>query len=287
MDWKHDDLARDLSVHLTCGQSRNRMAWCDVQLGPSGSPRPDVYVMDCSYVRPNPTAYEVKVSRSDFLSDATSGKFQKYYAFASRVVFAVPKGLVKKTEIPDGCGLIERSDRAWRNTRRAIVNPMEVPWSAMMKLLMDGGAQPDPNREWKQKWSMSPERRIMQSKQLSDDVARAVADISAARESARHWKEQSSALYTAHRKAEQKLRQELADLKKSELAKATAELDAERSEILRALGMDGDFDVWRVRGRINDLSRRLNENEEIRNLRSQLTAIEHALQRAKPLGEAA
>ena len=287
MDWKHDALAQDLSRHLTCGQSRGRMAWCDVQLGPSGSPRPDVYVLDCSFTNPNPTAYEVKVSRSDFLSDVTSGKFQKYYKFASRVVFAVPKGLIKKTEVPDGCGLIERSEKSWRNTRRAIVNPVDIPWEAMMKLLLHGRGEVDPNAEFKRQWAMSAERRVVQSKQLSHDVARAVSDISQARERARHWESEARKLGDVYLKAEAKMRADLAETKKTELARVTAQLDETRNEIIQALGIEGPFDVWKVRGRINDLSRRLDESEEISNLRSQLKAIENALHRAKPLVEAA
>lgn len=44
----HDELAQSLAAHL---RGDARMIWCDLQLGPSGSPRPDVYTID-KFVRP-------------------------------------------------------------------------------------------------------------------------------------------------------------------------------------------------------------------------------------------
>lgn len=136
--WKHNDLAADLAAHLR-GNTRERMIWCDMQLGPAGSPRPDVYCIDCTYSRFRATAYEVKISRSDFLSDVTSGKALRYLDFAGALVFAVPAGLVDKSEVPDGCGLIVRGEGGWRHTKKPVVKPLEnLPRDAWMKLLMDG-----------------------------------------------------------------------------------------------------------------------------------------------------
>lgn len=38
MTWDHNALAEDLAGYLTAPE---RMVWCDMQLGPAGSPRPD------------------------------------------------------------------------------------------------------------------------------------------------------------------------------------------------------------------------------------------------------
>ena len=56
---KHDELAFNLAMSL---RSEKRMVWTDMQLGPSGSARPDVYTLMKSYTQPNPTTYEVKIS---------------------------------------------------------------------------------------------------------------------------------------------------------------------------------------------------------------------------------
>ena len=102
----HNDLAASLAGHLL---GDGRMVWCDMQLGPLPSPRPDVYTIDKSYRHPKPTAYEVKVSVADFRSDVTSGKWQVYRRFAGAVYFAVPAGLASPSDVPDGCGLYTRA----------------------------------------------------------------------------------------------------------------------------------------------------------------------------------
>lgn len=42
----HDELAADLAAKL---RTDRRMVWTDIQLGPSGSPRPDVYAIFKSF----------------------------------------------------------------------------------------------------------------------------------------------------------------------------------------------------------------------------------------------
>src|SRR5262245_7005098 len=93
----HDALAESLADHV---RGPERMVWCDMQLGPGGSPRPDVYAIYKSFVNPAPTAYECKVSTSDFRADVTSGKWKTYLPFASAVYFACEAGLFGKAEVP-------------------------------------------------------------------------------------------------------------------------------------------------------------------------------------------
>lgn len=137
-EWTHDALAADLCGYLR-GNQRERLIWCDMQLGPLGSPRPDVYALPKSYSKFNPVAYECKISRADFQADVNAGKWQKYYAFASAVIFAVPDGLIKTTELPGGAGLIVRKAAVWRLAKAPRVNALEnLPRDTWMKLVMDG-----------------------------------------------------------------------------------------------------------------------------------------------------
>jgi hypothetical protein len=56
-------------------------------------------------------AYEVKVSRSDFLNEIKNPhKRDMAMMYSNEFYFATPKGLVSKEEIPSGCGLIEIAD---------------------------------------------------------------------------------------------------------------------------------------------------------------------------------
>jgi len=100
----HNQVADSLAAHLR--GNTDRMVWTDTQLGPAGSPRPDVFTINKSYSRFAADAYEVKVSVSDLRHDLTEGKWQKYRRFAHRVWFAFPRGLAPITEVPRECGVI-------------------------------------------------------------------------------------------------------------------------------------------------------------------------------------
>lgn len=113
---KHDELADDLAKHLLA--SGDVCVWTDMQMGPVGSPRPDVYVLPKEYRAFHPISYEVKVSMQDFRADTTRAKWQSYLPFSAGVVFACPAGLLKPADLPTGCGLIERSSTGWRHKKR-------------------------------------------------------------------------------------------------------------------------------------------------------------------------
>jgi len=68
-------------------------------------------------------AYEVKVSRSDFLVEMKKPTKRKLALFYSNLYyFATPKGLIRPEELPPECGLIELQD----NGRMRIA--VEPPW---------------------------------------------------------------------------------------------------------------------------------------------------------------
>lgn len=134
----HDELAVSLAGHL---KGPDVMVWTDIQLGPVGSPRPDVYSVRKSYVNPDPRAFEVKVSRQDFFADVGAGKWQKYLSYAGSVSFGVPAGLVQADEVPATCGLLIYGESGWRTRRRATPDPVNVPQEAWLKLLIDGIAR--------------------------------------------------------------------------------------------------------------------------------------------------
>jgi len=136
MNFKHDELQEDLASHLRAGT--DRMVWTNTQLGPVGSPRPDVFTVNKSFSRFASDAYEIKVSVSDLRSDVTSGKWQSYRKFAHRVWFAFPRGMAPLDLIPKECGVILRSDSCWRAARKPVAQVLDtLPRDAWLKLLMD------------------------------------------------------------------------------------------------------------------------------------------------------
>ena len=133
--WAHDALLADLAGHL---RAPDRMVWTDMQIGPSGSPRPDVFIMQKSYSKPRPLSFEIKVSRSDLRADTTAGKWSSSLKFSDGVVFALPDGLATPADIPERCGLIVRKKEVWRYVRKPTLTPCQPSRDAFMKLLIDG-----------------------------------------------------------------------------------------------------------------------------------------------------
>jgi hypothetical protein len=111
--WAHDELAADLMDARHCAG--------EIAIEKLGlyAGVVDVAAMRISWTKPRLTAYEVKISRADFLSDIRSGKWRKYLVSVERLYFAVPKGLVDLREVPSECGLTVRGARGWYTPRAA------------------------------------------------------------------------------------------------------------------------------------------------------------------------
>jgi hypothetical protein len=171
--WGHDELANDLAEHL--GKNTDRIIWTDMQLGPAGSPRPDVFSIPKSYSNFKPLAYECKISVSDFRSDITKGKWQSYLKYASGVIFAVPQGLITKDDIPKGCGLIVRSENGWRMAKGPTLIPIanDLPKDFWIKLVIDGVNRSQRAQAYTHGIEIRTGRAI--SKKYGDDLAMALS----------------------------------------------------------------------------------------------------------------
>lgn len=80
-----------------------------------------------SYTQPCITIYEIKVSRGDFLQDP---KWHLYLQYCNEFYFVVPKGLVKKEEIPEGSsGLIyyDPEKGTLKTVRKALWRKIDEP----------------------------------------------------------------------------------------------------------------------------------------------------------------
>lgn len=150
----HHELGHRLATYL---QSKGLFTWENIEFGnPSESParawsvvRPDVFAcMPALKARNASTAiYEVKVHRADFLSDlAKPLKRQAYAELAEAVYFCAPAGLIEKSEVPDGMGLLLESAPGVfslvKKARRAknFVMPVDIAMTLMVKRQMPLGS---------------------------------------------------------------------------------------------------------------------------------------------------
>lgn len=276
---KHNDLMIRLADYL--GSISGRMMWTDMQLGPSGSPRPDVYAMDKSFMHPKPVAYEVKVSLSDFRSDVTKGKWQSYLEFAGAVIFVVPKGLITKNDVPNGCGLMTYNPETdtFASVKKPTLHPVTLPQRVMLKLLIDGVDRVHEVNRRTLLNEYSIEARVRKS--LGDEVAAAVFDI---------------------RKAEQRRDAELIRIQHDiDMAKRRAEhlqqdIKRERDRVddyaanayaslYEILGLDPQqkMGAYQFQQRIRELKEALCRDTAIVDLENQIDQIRKAVSRATPM----
>jgi len=268
--WHHDELQEDLAAHLRA--TRDRVVWTNMQLGPSGSPRPDVFTMPKSFSKFRPLAYEMKISVSDFRRDVTSGKWQNYLKFASGVIFAVPAGLISKDDVPAGCGLIVRHGDIWRTAKGPTLRMIDtLPLDAWIKLMIDGIERQANEMRIRQANSWLTEKKIR--KAYGDEIADALSNrtASVARLNA----------LTATIQAEIDATQQR-QLRHREEARAVALRDAGvvnqvSRDLATALGIPEDSSPIDIKYAAKNALARLNESDEIARLQRQLDNIKRAI----------
>lgn len=99
----------------------------------------DVLAVAKSFSNVRVNIYEVKVSRSDFTSDVNRGKYQIYLKDCTQFYFAAPSGLIKKQDLPEGCGLIIRTDdHGWHVAKAPPRREFKWTETLLLRLLMRG-----------------------------------------------------------------------------------------------------------------------------------------------------
>lgn len=97
--------------------------------------RLDAWVMPRSWVHPETTGYEIKVSRSDFLRDE---KWTAYLAMCHRLYFVCPHGLIDTAELPQDVGLmwVAKTGTRLMTKRKAVPREVEIPEDVWRYILM-------------------------------------------------------------------------------------------------------------------------------------------------------
>ncbi|MGK8887391.1 hypothetical protein [Burkholderia gladioli] len=278
MNWTHNALAEDLAAHLR-GAS-DRLIWTDMQLGPAGSPRPDVYSVPCSFARFQPVAYECKISVADFRRDVTAGKWTSYLRFAAGVIFAAPAGLLKKDDIPPGCGLIVRGPDGWRTLKGPTLKNMEnLPRDAWVKLIIDGLPREIERQKCQGRAAIVSEWKLthLLRAKLGDLVAEAVRD----RLSAEHrLHDATEALKTAAKEAEDE-RQLILSRSRERAQRDATQIDEARAALAQSLGLRADAGAMQISMACHEAARRLNADREIQRLRHLIERMQMALDTGK------
>lgn len=113
-------LAKKHSEDFFITECKNGSTWFSRHL------RMDAIAIKKSWANPCVTAYEVKISRNDFLRD---DKWPGYLEYCNRFYFACPEHLIEKSDIPDSrVGLVWIYESgACRTVKTVPVRPTEIP----------------------------------------------------------------------------------------------------------------------------------------------------------------
>lgn len=97
--------------------------------------RMDAWVMAKSWSNPLVTAYEIKVSRSDFIRD---DKYHDYLDYCNELYFVCPHGLIQPNELPDDVGLMCVTKTGGRliTKKKAKRRDVQIPENIFRYILM-------------------------------------------------------------------------------------------------------------------------------------------------------
>jgi hypothetical protein len=142
-------------------------------------PIPDLLTLQRSYTKPAPTIYECKVSKQDFAGDVRTGKWMKYLPLCCRFYFALPEGIVKKTEIPEEAGLIVRGVTEWRVVKAPKFHvPTEWDLVNVQSLLLAGAWTQERARNLRERLVWADNGKIAESaKALGWNIREAIARL--------------------------------------------------------------------------------------------------------------
>ncbi len=95
----------------------------------------DLWCMAKSWARPKTIAYEIKISRNDFLRD---DKWRTYLDYCSEFYFAAPPGIIDPSELPDEAGLLicSKNAKILYIKKKAPERTVKIPESIFRYILM-------------------------------------------------------------------------------------------------------------------------------------------------------
>lgn len=252
------------------------MVWTNMQMGPSGSPRPDVYTIAKSFAKFTPISYECKISVSDFRSDVTTGKWQKYLKFSAGVIFAAPKGLITKADVPKGCGLVTRNEDGWVTVKAPTLNRCEsLTRDEWMKLLISGverARRVDPEARMLNTWAMQDVIR----KKYGKEIAEALSNRDSAATILR-------TLECGHREEIDRLNKRHSDRMKTLAethASETRYTDRSRDDLCKVLGMPAGSGPYEIARALDAVKNVVTADQEVARMSAQIVRLRRAIKHA-------
>lgn len=142
--------------------------------------RLDAWVMNRSWANACVTGYEVKVSRSDFVSD---NKWMSYLPLCNQFYFVAPPGVIDPAELSPDCGLMvvagEGSGTRLLTKKKAPYRQVEIPEAIYRYILMCRVKvqDPEPTQTAQETWGKWLARKN-EDRRLGYEVSKAIREKS-------------------------------------------------------------------------------------------------------------
>ncbi len=128
---KAKDMAETLKKRLAERHSGDIFT-TEALVGSGGSQRFDAWAMEPTWTMDRCVGYEVKVQRSDFVSDK---KWTGYLPYCTEFFFVCPAGLIKPEEVPAGVGLLWGTANAGKVYQKKPAVPRPIDPASLATML--------------------------------------------------------------------------------------------------------------------------------------------------------
>lgn len=147
--------------------------------------RMDAWAMNKSWAHPVVSAYEVKVSRADFLKD---NKWPAYLPLCNQFYFVAPAGLIDLSELPAEAGLLTASGKGngarLLTKKKAPHRDVKIPEEVYRYILMcrvntepENGLERTTNADYWRKWIKEKREDQKLGRRVSQRVAERATEI--------------------------------------------------------------------------------------------------------------
>jgi len=176
----------DQILHALSKRNQREIFLTKVKTGPTTAAGPPLHKIDALSIKPSwsapcITAYEVKVSRSDFLND---DKWPAYREVSHRFYWACPAGMIQPEEVADDCGLIwYNPETGGLSTRiKALFRNIEMPVLLLYYIVISRLGDPERHpffssrREYLEAWLQDRAERVMFGARVGTKLATEVGE---------------------------------------------------------------------------------------------------------------
>ncbi len=135
---REDKVTSDMILKQLAARHTEDFFMTEVKNGPTqyGTHlRMDAVAIKKSWANPCISAYEVKVSRNDYVRD---DKWPGYMQYCNRFSFACPEGLIQKDELPPEVGLFwyKGDGKRFKIVRHPVFRTVDIPSDFFMYIIM-------------------------------------------------------------------------------------------------------------------------------------------------------